>query len=101
MFVYSAFECYDTNHDIIQNQSYLRCPGADRIKLFILHFLFYSAKLSHFTINEFFSTYITNAKAYHRKTGKKFVSKEKKFYRIGFVIRSLFAPKTEIEALIR
>ncbi len=82
------------------NQSYLRCPGADRIKLFILHFLFYSAKLSHFTINEFF-LHITNAKAYHRKTEKNFVCKEEKFYRIGFMIRSLFAPKTEIEALIR
>ncbi len=46
--------------------------------LYFSLFSFFGAKLGHFTINGFF-LYVTNAKAYQRKTEKIFVSEEKKF----------------------
>ncbi len=54
---------------------------ADPIKTFFLHF--FGVKLGHFTINEFFSI-CNEYKSSAGKTEKIFVSKENKFYRVGF-----------------
>jgi len=81
IFLKPGFEPTSTNHG--SDREFTNRPGADPIKLFFLHILFFGVKVGHFTINYFF-LYVTNAKAYHQKMEKIFVSEEKKFYRICY-----------------
>jgi hypothetical protein len=61
----------------------IKKPGVDPTKLFIFRFFFFGIKLGHFTIKNFFSV-CNKMQAYHRKTEKFFVSKEKQFGRINY-----------------
>jgi len=57
------------------------CTWSRSYQTFFSLFFFFSIKLGHFAINNFF-LYVTKMQAYQQKTEKFFVSEEKKFDRI-------------------